>query len=225
MSDVGRAVLEAVQLVSRVGTEIEHLAALMKSELSALMNKPEIKRLFVSEQGWQQKDMTDDSGWVYTATAFSLPLKVGRQQKIGAYLFFQISLGGDGIAARGNHSPIIHIGLWPDPIDFTETLAGFPLHVDEASPVILENNTLFKWPAGAPRYTPWAYSLNLVQISSLDDIKHRIVEPVRSLLLGGSTSEALPGALEGIVHYTEVLGEPGHFEVNHREVGSSRTPI
>jgi hypothetical protein len=159
----------------------------------------------------------DDSEWVCTDTAFSLPLKAaGRGKKCAEqYVGYQISMSGDGIAIPGNAEPLLHVFCWGSPCDFTsEYYAGFPHVNDDEDPCEIVCDRLMLW--GSRNSTEWnkrswCYSLRLVALNSQDDLKTYVVDPALALLMGGEVVKALPDSWLGaaLICYPtrEVLAE------------------
>lgn len=212
MANIGKSITESVTFISKVGAECELLAALFTQELSSLFSGGALGKRYQAEGGWIEHYSSDEHDWVYVGSAFSLPLIIKPKRSVGAHLAIQISLSGDTIAAAGNDQPLVHVCFWSDPIDFDETYMGFPIENESYVPT-LEEGVLFKWPALATGLQEWTYSLRLAEINNVQDVHEMIVEPVRTLLLGESVSDARLHSLRGIVRYSAVEGEPGYYRV------------
>lgn len=211
MSNIGKSITESVSFISKVGAECDLLATLVTQELSSLFSTGPVGKLYQAGGRWIAHDDTDEHGWVYVSRAHSLPLIIKPKRSVGAYLFFQISFAGNGIAAVGNDQPLVHVGLWSVPVS-DEYWMGFPLDVDDSAPS-LEDGGLFKWPDHGAGWQEWNYSLRLAEINTLQDVRELIVEPVKALLQGESASDALPYSLRGVVRYSAVDSEPGQYRV------------
>lgn len=211
MADIGKSISESVSFISTVWAECDLLATLVKQELGSLFGGAPVSKHFQAEGDWIERFKTDDHGWVYVASAHSLPLIIKPKRSVGAYLMFQISLAGDGIALVGNDQPLLHVGFWNEAVDFEEFWMGFPLEEEPAA--YLDEGALFRWPVPGKDFTWWTYSLRLEEINNVQDVWKMIVEPVKALLLGESVSDALPQTLRGVVRYCPVEDEPGQYRV------------
>lgn len=211
MANIGKSITESATFLSKVGAECDLLATLVTQELSSLFSGGPVGKRYQVDGAWIPHYDTDEHGWVYVNSAHSLPLIIKPKRSVGAYLFFQISLVGDRIAAVGNDQPLMHVGLWSVPVD-QKYWMGFPVDADDSAPS-LEDGRLFKWPENEAGWQEWNYSLRLADINTVQDVRDMIVEPVRALLLGDSVSDALPHSLRGIVHYSPVESHPGQYRV------------
>lgn len=213
MSINGTSIYEALGFASRVYQECNALAEALVEGLSELLSEPEVKsRYKIAEKhqkGMRWQEDAQSKGCLYHSMAYSLPLTRGRKQIPDSYLFFQISLAGDGMETANNTEPLLHIGLWEWEIDFSQGQhVFFPLL--EELPSIEKNGALLRWG------TQWLYTLKLCAINNSTDIKTKILEPVRLLLKGEDAdpalSEALKG-LEGLARYA-TTGSPGEYHLS-----------
>ncbi|QFG30072.1 hypothetical protein F6476_13130 [Pseudomonas umsongensis] len=213
MADVGEAISEGISFISKVGAECDVLTSLLKQELSVLLSGSLIRGQVRPAGPWVDKFEKDAGGWIQTASAHSLPVIMQRKRSIGAYLFFQISLAGNGIAAQDNTQPLVHVGLWSLPVDFKNYWMGFPLFdLDDVEPE-LEEGVVFRWPMEGREWGEWTYSLRLAQINTIQDIHEKIVTPVKALLQGKRLPEVFAPNVQGIVRYVAVAEEVGHYRV------------
>ncbi|WP_227106944.1 hypothetical protein [Chromobacterium rhizoryzae] len=212
MAEIGKSISECISFLSKVGTECELLARLLKQELSNLLTDGSVSKCVVAD-AWIESTETDSSNWVFTGIAHSLPIIIKPKRTVGAYLFFQISFIGDGIAAVGNEQPLLHVGFWSEPVDFDENWMGFPLDESALVDMTLEQDLLFRWSTPGVRESQWTYSLRLAEINTMEDIQQKIIVPVRELLRGQSASDAFSYAVHSIVRYGEIDGDPGHYRV------------
>lgn len=204
----GAALASCFKVVSSCGSEIEAMSdSLVNLLAEAISEKNNNRPLLcaISDKHFSSYSM-DDSAWVCTDIAYNLPLKnVGKSKKTLAYLGFQISMAGAGIAAPGNSEPLVHVFLWKVPVDFNEFVMGFPLEMDDKIRVL--DKLLIEW-------TPeeeikqwsdreWLYSLRLTTLNSSEDLKRCIVDPVLALLRGDPVLSALPSSIEGLIRYTD----------------------
>jgi len=205
--EVGRSITESVRFVSNIANECEQLAKLIKEELSKLLLSPEVASRYRANGDWSDAYENDESGWLCTELAASLPVVIKPKRSTGSYLVFQISLVGYGVEAVGNAEPLLHVGWWSSPIDFDGVQMGFPLASDTG--LILEEGRLFKW--GEPgEETEWCYSLRLTDINNPADVLLNIIRPMKALLLGSSAAQALSGTVAVI--YEELQSVAGQFE-------------
>lgn len=209
MADIGRSISECISFISKVGAECEVLALLLKQELNSLLSNGSIRK-YVIAGPWVEASLTDSNNWVYTDIAYSLPVIIKPKRTIGAYLSFQISFVGTGIAALDNNQPLLHIGFWSKAVDFDECWMGFPL---DDSPRNLEQGQLFRWTTSDENLSEWVYSLRLAEINTIQDIQEKIVAPVMALLLGESVKDAFAGTAQSVVRYCEIGSSPGQYRV------------
>jgi hypothetical protein len=213
-SDIGRAITESIQFISRLGAECEHLANMIKEQLSRLLLVPEVAKRYRAEGKWADSYERDDIDWTLTDLGFSLPLVIKPKRSVGTYLVVQISLSGLGIDALDNNEPLLHIGLWDDPLDFDSIKMGFPLDLDSGYDLALEAERMFVWSSSLGTHD-WCYSLRLTDINSPKDIQDLIIKPMQALLLGGSPAQALAGTV--VVRYASLGGESGQYRVLPRQ--------
>lgn len=209
--NTGKSIAEAIKFVSRLGAECEYLASALKEALSCMLLEPALAKAYEAGGKWSVRRQTDEHGWVYTGLAISLPMIARPKRTIGSYLFVQISLMGEGIEVENNHEPLIHIGKWSWPIDFQETQMVFPIHHYDEYSFLLEDECLFHW--RCPGYdSEWCYSVRLMDINSPSDIQRHIVNPLRSLLLDTSATQAF--ADTAAVRYVLSEKESGRYLVS-----------
>ncbi|MFV3339164.1 hypothetical protein ACNFB1_18590 [Pseudomonas sp. NY15349] len=209
MADIGKTISECISLISKVGAECEVLALMLKQELNSLLSNGSVRKYVVAGP-WEEASLTDSNQWVYTDIAYSLPVIMKPKRKIGAYLSFQISFVGTGIAALDNNQPLLHVGFWSKAVDFDECWMGFPL---DDSPRTLEHGQLFRWTTSSESLSEWVYSLRLAEMNTMQDIQEKVVVPVTALLLGESAADAFVGTAKSIVRYCEIEGSPGQYRV------------
>lgn len=215
MSNVGKSIVESFGFVSRVWSECENLANLLKQEVSSLINSDdEVSKLLRVDGSWIEEYNSDASGCIYTSAGHSLPIIVRPKKKVSRYLCLQISLSGDGLAAIDNSEPMIHVMWWAEPLHFEEgPWMGFPFDLDDEFRVSIDDGVLFRWPSTDVEGDEWAFSLRLTSINTPRDVEEKIVNPLRALLSGRAVKEALPLTIEGLVQYIAVDGELGNFRV------------
>jgi len=204
----GAALASCFKVVSSCGSEIEAMSDSLINLLAEAISEKNNNRPLpcaISDKHFSSYSM-DDSSWVCTDIAYNLPLKNVGKRKTLAYLGFQISMAGAGIAAPGNNEPLVHVFLWKVPVDFNEFFMGFPLEKDDKIRVL--DNLLIEW-------TPeeeiekwsdreWLFSLRLTSLNSSEDLKRCIVDPALALLRGETVLSALPSSIDGLIHYTDV---------------------
>lgn len=204
----GAALASCFKVVSSFASEIEAMSdSLVNLFTEAISEKNSKLPCALSDKRFSYDDCADDSGWVCTDIAYSLPLKNidKRSKKTLAYLGFQISMTGMGIAAPGNHEPLVHVFLWEVPVDFNESYMEFPLENDDEIQVCDE--LLIEWISEekSDKWSDrqWLFSLRLTSLNSSEDLKRCIVEPALALLRGDSVLSALPSSIEGLIRYTD----------------------
>lgn len=202
MDDIGRAVTESARLLAQVGAEIDLLCDLVKQELSYAIDRDPLRSHLKANGEWVYSSRGDSGDWTLTDVAYSLALR--RRRSTYGHLAFQVSLDGEGIAAEGNAEPLLHVCWWlgSNPLSFEDwNYMGFPL--DHPEQVSVQNDALLAWDADAedPLDRQWTYSLRLVSLNTLGDIRAKIVDPTTKLLLGAQPGDALPLSLEGLVRY------------------------
>lgn len=204
----GAALASCFKVVSSFGSEIESMSdSLVNLFTGAISEKDNKLPCALSDKRFSYHECTDDSGWVYTDIAYSLPLKNvdKRSKKTLAYLGFQISMTGTGIAAPGNQEPLVHVFLWKDHVDFDECYMEFPL--EKESKIRVCEKLLIEWiPENETEQwsdREWLFSLRLTSLNSSEDLKRCIVDPALALLRGDSVLSALPSSIEGLIRYTD----------------------
>lgn len=206
MSVNGTSIYEALGFASQVYQECNTLADVLIQSLSQLLIEPEISSQYKVAEKKHRRGLrwqTDEGAYLYHSLAASLPLTRGEEHAPEFYLFFQISLAGDGMRADQNQEPLLHIGLWEYEIDFVEqSYMGFPL----TEPHDVDKNVLLRWDQ------QWLYSLRLFSINNSTDIETKIIRPVRQLLMGGTAKQALPETLEGLARYSQTTGLDDQYD-------------
>lgn len=191
----GKTVADCFALVARYGIELNALHETLENLLSEQLTiEKSLPCVLVGNT--ENKDRFDDSGWVANDQACSIPLKsTGKGNKsIEKYLGFQISMTGDGINILGNEEPLLHIFCWGIPINFDDKdYIGFPLEDDADYPHEILNECLISWGSwnGSWCDKEWTYSLRLLSINSIDDLKKYVVNPALALLKGANIDEVL----------------------------------
>lgn len=207
-TDTGKSITDAIRFVSRLGAECEHLANLIREELSRAMLSPDVAKRYKAGGKWIDSRTTDEHEWVYTELGISLPIISKPKRSTGSYLVVQISLTGEGVNANDNHEPLLHIGQWGNPIDFEDIQMGFPIDLDTGYDLVLEDERLFRW-VHTQYDSEWCYSLRLTDINSPNDVQNHIISPIKSLLLENNASRALSGT--AAVRYAQVEEKAGQY--------------
>jgi hypothetical protein len=214
--NIGIAIHQSVKLVEQAGREINSLVELIKREVdAALVSSGKLWDMKVTES-WSDDGRFDDSGWVYTDHGFSLGLARKGDRRSKSYFSIQISLAGDGMSSdvARNEDPLVHVNLWGgDAINFKD---GNYLNIDftdEDDLPVLQDKVLFNWNAEAKLWQDqgWTYSIKLVSLNTMDDIRRKIIEPFTKLIQGKTLEEAGLTQLDGIIRY-ELTGE-GKFRI------------
>lgn len=210
--EIGKGITDSIAFVSAVASECEHLAKLVKEEISTLLLSPEIAVRYRAYGDWQSVYDNDESGWLCTELGISLPIAIKPKRSVCGYLILQISLTGFGMAAVENQEPLLHLGWWTSALDFVDFKMVFPLHLDPEYPHRLEAERLFCWSSpDSHASTEWCYSVRLTDINRPNDIKTNLINPLRSLLLDQSADLAL--ADTSAVKYAPVEEIPGQYRV------------
>lgn len=209
-SEIGKAITASAQLISKVGIECEHLATLIKEEVSRLLLAPEVAARYRPAGEWEDIWAQDEHEWIYTDAGASLPIKLPYKRTASFHLFFQISLAGVGVNAKNNDEPLIHIGQWLDALDFDEVQMGFPMEIDPDYVPVVVNERLFIWEE-EQLAKEWCFSVRLTDINSPTDVQRNLIKPLRTLLLEGVHAKAFENT--AVVKYSKVEDEHGQYEV------------
>lgn len=213
--EIGKSITESIAFVSAIAAECEHLAKLMKEEISTLLLSPEIAVRYRAYGDWQDVYDSDESGWLYTDLGISLPITIKPKRSVCGYLILQISLTGSGMGASENQEPLLHLGWWTSALDFGDFKMVFPQHLDPEYPHTLEAERLFRWSGlASPSSSEWCYSVRLTDINRPNDVKRNLINPLRALLLGQRADLALSGT--SVVKYAPVEEVPGQYRVLSR---------
>lgn len=188
-----KAVADCFAFVARCGSELNALRDALENLLSEHLTAEKSSLPCVLAEGVRSDVRLDSSEWVYSDLACSFPLKSkGKGRKSAEqYLGFQISMTGDGIEIPGNSEPLIHVFCWEVPVEFDNNYVGFP--VDSEIPHEVVNERLLLWDEQNTGWNErrWTYSLRLMSINSIDDLKKFVIVPALGLLKGKSASEVL----------------------------------
>lgn len=211
--DIGKAITASATFLAGVYRESGNLSNLLKQQISAALLDPELKGLFRSTGPWIGAFEEDPTRCMYYSLGASLPLTRKGKRVTDCALFFQISLAGEGMAAVGCSEPLLHIGLWDEPINFSNSYyMGFPLFSeDEVAPEV-DGEVLMRW-QGNPPGGLWLFSLRLAAVNTPDDIQSKVVEPVKALLAGQPAEAALPVSLLGIARYRALAERDGNYSI------------
>jgi len=212
--DIGKAITDSATFLAGVYRESGNLSNLLKQQISAALLDPELKGLFRSTGPWIGAFEEDPTRCMYYSLGASLPLTRKGKRVTDCALFFQISLAGEGMAAVGCSEPLLHIGLWDEPISFSNGYyMGFPLFSEDELAPEIDGEVLMRW-QGNPPAGLWLYSLRLAAVNTPDDIQRKVVEPVRTLLAGKPVGVALPASLRGVVRYRALAEDNGNYSIS-----------
>lgn len=210
VSDIGLSITQSIRFISKVGAECDHLAKLIREEVSRMLLVPDIAHRYRAAGQWMETFANDEQGWLCAQMGFSLPVIIKPKRSVCGYIVVQISLSEDGIGADDNHQPLVHVGWWGAAIDFEQFVMTFPIELDDEFELSLEADRLFRW--NHSQYDDeWCYSLYLTDINSPADVQALIVNPLKVLLSGGDADRALSGSRA--VRYAAVEGTPGKYRV------------
>jgi hypothetical protein len=203
----GTVLTKCFETVARCGSEIE---ALIKTLSDLFLKEVNSKRHVCVIAGEIIKNYRrDDSDWVYTEVACSIPLKANGKgnKRPEMYLGFQISLVGDGINLPSNAQPqpLLHVFLWDCAIDLDEYCMSYPIG-DENEIQIIDKKVVVWGDVTSKNWTDrqWTYSLRLTSLNTEGDLQKCVVAPSLALLNGKTISEAIPDGLLGLIYYPEV---------------------
>jgi hypothetical protein len=216
MSETGKAISASIALLSKVGEECEALANLIKQEVSDLFRKSPLNTLYKPGE-WSSSYRTDTSGWIFSDVAWTLPLTPKRKQKPTAHLAFQMSFLCDDAQGGFSPEPLLHINLWDDPTDVRyENYMGFKMcDVSPRSLVRLQSGTarLFRWETDNGAADRWTYSLRLVEINNLDDIRSQICMLIEMLLRNVDEGEAVLDETSSAVRWSTLEDAQDYYRV------------
>jgi len=205
----GKTVADCFALVARYGTELNALNDALENLLTE--NLTADKKLPCALAADAESDYRcSESDFVYTDMAYSLPLKSKGKRKVEGYLGFQISMTGDGIGIPGNAEPLLHVFCWNVPVNFDETpYIGFPLDSDSEYPFTIFDERLVLWGQQDGNWNDreWTYSLRLMHMNSIDDLKKYVVTPALGLLKGENVADVLLDEWLGktLIRYPETV--------------------
>jgi len=195
----GKTVTDCFALVACFGKEVDSLRDELGNLLSEQLTAEKSTLPCILGGDSYYDDRCDGGNWVYTDLSCCLPLKAkgkGRQS-VKKYLGFQISMMGNGMNVPENNEPLLHVFCFDDLIDFEEDfLIGFPLntvsYADDSYKVIHERLILWGERDSSWSDQEWAYSLRLIDINSIEDLKKYVATPALALLMGEDIRVALP---------------------------------
>lgn len=217
----GEAISACFEYLSRCGVEIGNLTACVKDSFRKEIERRGAGLGFAPAGDWVEDYRLDESEWLTSDTAWSLPLKrrAKGRQSAKSFLTIQVSLWGDCLPPRGRE-PVVHVYCFQEACRFDEDdyyYAGFPLDVDDGDgdeqPVI-EAGRCIVWTTNkeSPWLGSWLYSIRLTAFSGQEAVKSLIVDPALSLLAGIKVNDALPDSLfdKGLIEYPDLdqLFEP-----------------
>lgn len=207
---LGSKISACFDFVAKVGQEVENLSDIIKEEMTrALTNTPLVEKYGILK--WNFDCRYCDNDWICTDVICDVPLIVKPRRKPEMYLGFQISLLGSGMDTGGNRDPLVHVFCWrTGPASMKESPMAFPLEPDEQ---VLEDESLFVFgnKIGSPR--SWAFTIALTDVNTIEDVRKKIIKPMRLLLLGSTAREALTGDIGGLICYEEIADKPGNYSV------------
>jgi hypothetical protein len=205
----GKTLAECFALVARSGLELDGLRDVLDIMLVEQLTASRASLPCVLAGGAESTGRMDDSQWVWTDIASSLPLKAKGpgMRPIERYLGYQISMTGDGIAIPGYAEPLLHVFCSVSPVSFEDGLyTGFPLGEVEDNPFQIVCDRLILWgnPAASTwNECEWVYSLRLMALNSPADLKTYVVDPALALLKGGDICTVLQDAWLDKIHMNE----------------------
>jgi len=227
----GKTLAECFALVARSGVELDGLRDALDNMLVEQLTATQASLPCVLAGGAESADRVDDSQWVWTDIASSLPLKAkgNGNRRIERYLGYQISMTGDGIDIPGYAEPLLHVFCWESPVSLEDGLyMGFPLGEVEDNPFQIVGDRLILWGATAWNECEWVYSLRLMALNSPADLKIYVVDPALALLKGGDICTVLQDAWLDKIHMNEggqALSVPQDTGLNKMEREPIASPL
>lgn len=210
----GESISACFEYLSRCGSEIQSLAACVKDLVRKEMERRGAALGFAPAGQWVEDYRLDESEWLTSDTAWSLPLKrrAKGKQSAKSFLTIQVSLWGDGLTPRGRE-PVVHVYCFEEACRFDESdyyYAGFPLDADEEDSderAVIQAGRCIVWATNneSPWLGRWLYSIRLTAFSGQEAVKSLVVDPAMKLLAGSKVDDALPDVLfdQGLVEYPE----------------------
>ena len=211
ISDSNRLV-QCFNTMSAFGKEINALCTTLNERLTKEVEKANLPCKVAG--GFSEDSRTDESTWVYTDIAHSLPLmsQSFRKSRPEMYLNYQISMTGEGMFFDGNDEPLLHVSLWSDPTCFKDNDASYMCYpLDPDSPYQLIENRLIVWGdiEGGWKEHEWSFSIRLLTLDSSQALLDCVINPAIALLrvtpgtLRTDALVALPDTLVGLVKYAD----------------------
>jgi hypothetical protein len=207
MADEGKQLVQCLRAVSAYSKElnamVETLNELLVKEFGCAKDLPcKISGEFV------YSDRKDESEWLWTDIAYSLPLMGKKKIKKTAemHLGYQISLMGDGMSFLGNEEPLLHIVLWGGAIDFAnDEYMGYPLELEDDQPYRILNGRLIVWGEQSAdwRQNGFVFSLRLLTLDSSQALIDRVIKPALALIKSVPVTTALPDDMPGLILYSD----------------------
>ena len=151
----------------------------------------------VQASDWKDGSGADESGWVDINYAAYLPIKPrgSGNKSTSAYIGYQLSMIGDGIKLEGNDQPLLHVFLMRDEpeIEDGQVLSLAVERVGDLDYMPVDTGYLLA-PGGLYsedwRKQEWFFSVRLVGLESVDDLKRFVVSPAIALLEGKGHAQA-----------------------------------
>ncbi len=189
----GKIWTQCIRLASTAFNEvnalIESLDELLEEEFSDT-SEAHLPKLVVD---WEDGTGWDDSEWIYVNYASYYPLKAKGpgNKRASSYLGYQISLDGEGMAASGNHEPLLHLFVMNEEPEVVDGLAiTFDIGAEDNIEYVPHKDEYLMCKGGehsaAWTRQDWFFSLRLAGLESVDDLKQFAVKPVMDLLAGKS---------------------------------------
>ena len=211
----GESISACFEYLSRCGVEIGNLAACVKDLIRKEIERRGAALGFAPGGEWEEDWRYDESEWLTSDAAWSLPLKrrAKGRQSAKAFLTIQVSLWGDGLTPRGRE-PVVHVYCFEEACSFGDAdyyYMGFPLDAEEENSdgkAVIQAGRCIVWKKDeeSPWLGTWAYSIRLTALSGQEAVNSLIVVPAMRLLAGDKVEDALPDVLfdQGLVEYPEL---------------------
>ncbi len=189
----GNELLKCHEVVEKCAIEVDAMLSALEERVLAIFKKSptNVAGCILSEDRTSQWKYANSYVWSDFSRSYPLKKKGGR--KTAAYLSFQVSLFGEGTNIPGEKysEPLLHVSLWEVPTS-DECYVAFPIQIQPN----VEDNRLMTWdlPQGSDWFTKeWTYSLRLINLNDLSDLKKWAIDPAIALMKGKPAAEALPG--------------------------------
>lgn len=205
MTGDGKKLVQCFNAVSAFGKEIYSLCTTLDELLTKEIGMADLPCKVAGRLSDDSR--YDESGWICTDVASSLPLmgKTLRKNRPEMYIGYQISMTGDGMSFDGNEEPLLHVCFWDIEIGFGDEGVPMAYPVDQEHHPRLKDNRLILWEGSGADWKKdqWTFSIRLLTLDSSQALLDRVIKPAIALLQGTAATLALPDTLPGLVIYPD----------------------